>query len=106
MTRITRKTRTTTEQKLFWALVSTMVLFVALYVYFISSSVVNVVLHKEAQQEQAAISSRLATLESEYLARKNDIDLDLASSLGFIEIDQIDKQFVTRTVRTSLTLNQ
>ncbi len=60
-------------------------LSVFLYVYFISTSVVNVVQRKSIEIETQMLSSNVGELESEYISLSKNITLSYAHSLGFIE---------------------
>jgi len=81
------------RRTLFWAALSLVLMLVSLYVYFIGSSIVNVLVRKEINQEIAATNSRISDLESQYLAQQNAINLAYARSLGFEDIE--NKQFVS-----------
>lgn len=58
---------------------------VALYMYTISASVVNVVMHKELQQAITLVQSDITELESEYIAGQYTFNEEKAIALGFVE---------------------
>lgn len=91
------------SQKIFWALSILIILFASMYMYFVSSSIVNVVLRKEIETEIVKIHSQVGELESQYLALENNITMDRALSMGFVKLS--DKKFITRTNR-SLSINR
>ncbi|MFM2381631.1 MAG: hypothetical protein RLZZ76_398 [Candidatus Parcubacteria bacterium] len=74
-------------------LVSCLSLF-ALYVYFVSASIVHVVIRTEVGQEVAHISSEISTLESEYIKAQHKVSSDIASLQGYKKSS--DKIFIDR----------
>lgn len=62
--------------------------------YFVSTTVVHVVLRKELDQDIAALHSDIATLEAEYIAAQHAVSAHIASLPGFIE--NPDKIFIDR----------
>lgn len=98
-------TITAFEKKAFWALLLAVAALCLLYVYFVSSSIMNVVLREEIQQEIALVNSDIGSLESEYLAKKNEITFAYAQDLGFVAVEE--KKFVARRtlLGRGLTLN-
>ncbi|MEX0917289.1 MAG: hypothetical protein WDZ90_02095 [Candidatus Paceibacterota bacterium] len=108
MKQAVRKTVTKTltnkiEERLFWAFLGLFLVMLGLYFYFISASIVNVLIREEAEIDIARVGSGLSTIETAYLAKKNIIDADYAQTLGF----HLDAKayFVTHTTR-GLTINQ
>ncbi len=87
-------------------LVGTILFLAGMYGFLVSSSIVNVVVRKEIEQEISRSYSRMSEIESEYLLLTNAITPSLAHELGFSDIQ--NKVFVTRTsvTRNELTLNQ
>lgn len=92
------------EQMLFWVLVAATVAMLALYIYFISASVINIVLRKEMLLEISAAHSRIGDLEAQYLAITNTIDANYAEAEGFAFVDS--PVYVSRSDAGSLTLNR
>lgn len=91
--------------RIFWSLIIFILILVGLYSYFVSKSIVNIIVRKDIEQELLAVGSRLSSLEFEYLSKKEAINLDLAYTLGFSDVK--DKNFVTRKslLGKRLTLN-
>lgn len=75
------------DRRIFWITVSFLVVSLGLYAYFLSISVVSVVSRKSAQQQAVRLASSISILESQYVALDKSIDLTLAHSLGFVDID-------------------
>ena len=101
--RLVSRTLYGSEQRAFWSLLSIMIALVGLYIYFISMSVMNVVLREEMLLEITAAHSNVGEMEAVYLTKKNAIDAQYATTLGFQPIEK--KHFVTRGAGT-LTLNR
>jgi hypothetical protein len=70
-------------QKLFWLELTFLFVLFGFYVYFISVSVVHVVLRQEAVVEIAALNSRISEYEAQYLTAKHSIDATRAAAHGF-----------------------
>lgn len=92
-------TMTGVDHRIFWSLIFLLFASVIVYIYGISMSIVNVVLREEFEHRIADVGSKVATLESEYLQKKEAIDLLTAEASGFTLVP--GKEYVTRG---SLTL--
>jgi cell division protein FtsL len=90
------------ERRLFFIAASFLLLAFVAYVYFLSESVVYVVMRKQTDQEIATVNSHVSDLESQYIAAQHGISAELASKDGFVETDQ--KTFIDMA-RTSLVLS-
>jgi len=71
-----------------------LVVFAVLYGYFVSTSIVNVIVRQEIEQEIATLNGAMSSFESDYLTHKENVDIEYAYMLGFTDIH--NKQFVTR----------
>ena len=101
------KRQTTTvlyrEEKMWFFAALFILMFVSvLYVYFLSASVVHVVMRKEINQEIAQVSSQVSSLESEYIEAQHRVSDDIASMHGYVVTEE--KVFIDRT-QTSLVLS-
>ncbi len=74
------------ERFAFQALFAVLVLFLFAYLYFVTSSVFNVIARKEAETRAAQLESAIAALEHEYFALGEAIDADSAHTLGLAPI--------------------
>lgn len=83
-------------------LCSLSIVFVFLYIYFVASSVLNVVVRKEADNSKATLQSEIAVLETSIIAAQHTISERLASLDGFTADE--NKIFVTREVASNLVL--
>lgn len=75
---------------------------VVAYMYFLSLSVVHVVMRKEVMQETNRLRSEIAFLETSYIEAHYIISSKVASADGFTEIR--DKIFINATPKDSLVL--
>lgn len=57
------------------------------YMYFVSLSIVHVVMQKEAASNIIQLRSEIATLETAYIEAKHNISSQLASAEGFTSVD-------------------
>lgn len=71
------------EKNMFTILTAGIFLSMFLYVYFISTSVVNVVQRKSIEVETQMLSSGVGELESEYISLSKNITPEYARSIGF-----------------------
>ena len=83
-----------TEKALCMTLICSCFVLLALYMYFVSASVVHVVMRTEVTQEVTKIASEISALESEYIKAQHKVSSDIASLQGFQETAQ--KVFIDR----------
>lgn len=92
-----------TERKWLYAALVCLTVSVALYIYFLSASVVHVVMRKEVDKEINGHLSSVSALESEYIEAQHSVSADIASMRGFaltkekVFIDRSDTTLVLRT---------
>lgn len=70
----------------FWAFVSLLVLSAVAYMWLINASVGNVVERKKVSEENRILTINLASLESRYLALTQEMTLERAHTLGFVDV--------------------
>ncbi len=70
----------------------------ALYIYFVSVSVVHVVIQQEIEQNISALHSEISSLEADYIAAQHTVSADIASLQGYVEAS--NKIFIERTSDT------
>ncbi len=68
---------------------------VALYMYFVSASIVHVVIRKEVGQDLVRLSSEVSELDSKYIAAQHAMSNQIATLEGYHEIE--NKIFINRT---------
>lgn len=80
-----------------------LVISILSYMYFLSLSVVHVVMRKEATQEISHLRSEIANLEAEYIEAKHQISAKVATLEGYknnqdkIFISKAEKSLVLQT---------
>jgi hypothetical protein len=101
-----RNTRTLSyalEHKTFIVCISASALLIALYAYFLISTVATIALREEAALSIRQVSSEVSALEASYLEKKLGITRELASALGFTTVDE--PTYVTRTTLSTVALS-
>lgn len=77
------------KKKLFWILVVSLFFSVIFYAYLVNQTVLNIVERENIQDEITTLNSRISELEFKYIALKNNINLEYAHSLGFINAKNV-----------------
>lgn len=72
-----------TDKRAFMVLSSTTVLLFALYIYFVSASIVHVVLRTEVNGDIRSLSSEISLLEGKYIEVQHKVSSDIASLQGY-----------------------
>lgn len=75
-----------TARRLFFLLVSVLALLAFSYLYLINATVYKVVQYGKIQNQNAALTLNVDSLQSTYIAQKNAISLTLAYSDGYQNI--------------------
>ena len=92
-----RKTYTTAyqeESKLFYAALFSCLAVIGAYMYFVSLSVVHVVMRQEVDQEIRKLTTEVGALEATYIEKQHAVSSDIATMKGFVMADRkifIDK---------------
>ncbi len=92
------------EKKAFWVLIALGVISIGAYVYFITASITNTVMRKNATIEMTTLGAQVGQLESAYLQKKTALDRPYAATLGYTDIT--DTAFVVRPEGSKFTLNR
>ena len=82
------------ESRLFYVALLSCVLSVSSYMYFVSMSVVDVVMRKEADSQIAEIGTSVSQLESQYIEMQHSVSSDIATMKGFVSADK--KVFINK----------
>jgi len=90
-----KKQQHTLEQKLCISLGALCVLLFATYIYFISASVVHVVIRTETAQEIKKVGSEISLLEGRFIEAQHKVSADIASLQGYTQTSK--KVFIDRT---------
>lgn len=94
MKRRSKATTCALERRAFWIFIFVIIALLGMYGYFVSKSVINVIIREEIEQDLARVNAHIGSLEYDYIKKKNNINLELAYELGFK--DARSKKFVTR----------
>lgn len=74
---------------------SFLIVLFGLYVYFVSASILHVVMQQELGRQVSAINAEISQLESEYIKAQHQLSADIASRDGYV--DASDKIFIRRS---------
>lgn len=100
MKRSTKTTIRRDESKLFFAACSCLVVSACVYMYFVSASVLHVVMRKEIDSQIAELSSAISQQDAEYIEMQHSVSSDIATMKGFaiatkkVFIDKSDTSLV------------
>lgn len=94
MNRVTQQPKLYTDKRAFVVLSTITLALFTLYVYFISASIVHVVLRTEVSQDITHLSSEISSLESKYIAAQYKVSNDVATLQGYQKAP--NKVFITR----------
>jgi len=83
-----------------WLLLCTFTLSFGLYVVLINQTVRNVARLQTLQGELSQYTSHIGELEFKYIMLRNDVTIDTAHELGFIDVNQT--KFIPRPSLSSL----
>ena len=72
-----------TDRTMFLVLSAFVVVSFAMYLFFVGTTILNIVDRKSLENENRSLGSKVSELELNYLSETNKIDLKLAYSLGF-----------------------
>lgn len=90
------------ERVWFFAALGILLLSIVFYIYFLSASVMHVVIRKELNQELRHVASEISSYEAEYIRLQHEVSNDIASLQGYVPAN--DKVFIDRT-KDSLVLS-
>jgi hypothetical protein len=93
-----------TEHRILCAAVGILLSVIVLYMYFLSASVVHVVMRKEVDKEMVALGSTVSGLETEFIEAQHRVSENIASLKGFKHADE--KVFIDRSDTTLVLSTQ
>ena len=91
------------ESRLFYFALTTCMLVVCGYMYFVSMSVVQVVMRKEIDNQIAIVSTQISQLEERYIEKQHNLSVAIATQQGFVTTEK--KIFVDKTKATFVLSN-
>lgn len=83
------------EQKMCIGLGALCLMLFAMYIYFISASIVHVVIRTEVSQDVKKVSSEINLLEGRYIEAQHKVSSDIASLQGYTQTSK--KVFIDRS---------
>jgi hypothetical protein len=86
------------ERAWFFGAATLLALIFLLYIYFVISSVVHVVIRKEVAEEARALNSYVSQLEADYIDAQHAVSEEIASQSGYVKVEE--KIFVDKTPAT------
>jgi cell division protein FtsL len=82
------------KEKVFWFAVLLMLLLMFTYFYLVRATAFNAVKITEIRKEVSVLNQEIGSLEFEIIAVKNNLNLELAYSMGFKETNNV--RFIQR----------
>ena len=83
------------EQRYLYLGIAVLLLLVAVYIYFVSATVMHVVVRKDTMADVSAVNSDISKLEATYITAQHAVSADLATQAGFVVSDE--KVFLSRS---------
>lgn len=71
------------EKTIFWTLVGVLFFSLIFYMYFINTTIHNVVARQNLENEASSLTLAIGSKEFEYISKRNAITLAVAYSMGF-----------------------
>jgi hypothetical protein len=92
----------TEESRLFYVAVLSCIIVLGAYMYFLSTSIVHVVMRKEVDTQISDLGSKISKLESVYIERQHAVSNDIAVRQGYVEAE--NKIFIDKSGDTLVLL--
>lgn len=83
------------ESKLFYGAFCACILIIATYMYFVSMSVMHVVMRKEVDTQISLMGTTISNLEEAYIERQHNLSESIATHKGFVIAEE--KIFIDKT---------
>jgi hypothetical protein len=80
------------EKRWFFVAVSLCLVAGGAYIYFLSASVVHVVLRQEVGRDIATLQKEISLLEAEYITAQHTLSEEVATQKGFVTV--VDKSYI------------
>lgn len=75
------------EKTVFWSLLLTLFVAIGFYMYFINTTVRNVVATQNIEAKISQLNLSISNKEFKYISNRNAVTLNLAYSMGFKDIE-------------------
>ncbi len=89
------------EKTIFWGLLMTLIFAIGLYMYFINTTVRNVVASQDLETKITQLNLAISSKEFQYIKNRNAVNLTLAYSMGFR--DASAKTYITEKSTKSVS---
>ncbi len=86
---MTKMPSTFKYQRQVWSLFGVIGLLLMLYIFLVGTTIYNTLEAQRAERTISSMTAELASMEFAYLSAQSKINMDLASSLGFIEPENV-----------------
>jgi hypothetical protein len=86
---MTKMPSTFKYQRPVWTLFGVIGLLLGLYIFLVGATVYNTLEAQRAERSISSMTAELASMEFAYLSAQSKINMDLASSMGFIEPESV-----------------
>lgn len=90
------------EKTIFWSLLLTLLISIGFYMYFINTTVRNVVAAQNLEAKISALNLSISNKEFKYISSRNSVTLNLAYSMGFKDIQS--KTYITEKSTKSVSI--
>lgn len=74
------------EKTIFWSLLSILVIAIGFYMFFINTTVRNVVASQDIEAKISQLNLAISSKEFQYINNRNAVTLALAYSMGFKDV--------------------
>jgi len=81
------------EKTMFWGLLATLFFLAVCYIYFVTTTIHNVVAREQVETKVSELALSIGQKEFDLIGLKNDVTLGRAINLGFSEVQE--KTFIT-----------
>lgn len=88
------------ERIIFWTLFSVLMLSLGFYMYFVRTTISNVVARQNLESEASSLVLSIGNQEFDYISKRNAVTLAVAHSMGFI--DGQSKTYISRNPSTKV----
>ena len=89
------------EKTIFWTLLGILFLCAGFYMYFINSTIHNIVTRQNLESEASTLTLTIGSEEFKYISMRNGVTLGLAYSLGFKDITA--KRFISKSASSQVS---
>lgn len=90
-------------RKAFWLLTLTAVVLIALYGYFLSTTVINTLERANITKQISTLNQQIGNLEFKYISAKDSINIDSALAMGYKVVK--DPKFIQSETKEALSYN-